>query len=245
MANPKVTYPQNTTFGNRLQDLKDDKVRVAQEVVKTFMGTGVSAFVGDGSSTFYVGLELFDRGTQATIWTNHLAIAHEFPLWATSQPGLTRTTVLLAGGQVDPDLMMTCGVDTDQSVQTWASKAQNIILSLRSIFAEQGPAGFEQLSLSVKQTAAMAAMPSGRRIIFVADYKKLSCQYAVATPLVYPSPKDWDSVMRQPNAYIVTTRHPDAKGLREHIPNPRTELDWYRHHSRQLSLIMKDRFIEI
>jgi len=101
--------------------MADDKIKAAQRVASTFVGSGCSVFLGDGSSTSYVGLALFERGTQATIWTNHLAVAHEFPLWVSDNPNLAKTKVSIAGGEA-----------VDATKQTRA-RAQTLHASGRSI----------------------------------------------------------------------------------------------------------------
>ena len=253
MEDPKVNYQTNTTFGSRIQDMKDDKWKVAERVVEDFIGTGSSAFIGDGSSTFSIGLKLFARGRQVKLWTNHLAIAHEFALRASTST-LVGTEVTLAGGDVNRDLMMTCGPDAEAFAEASSKKAQNVVLSARCLFAEHGPAGLETQSLNIKQLATNGATAGGRRLIFITDYKKLSQEYSDDIPLVFPSEADWDAFMHRKNVYIVTTRHPDAPTMvQRSVSNPRSEVEWYCYHSRKLNAVMntmiggqrKDHFIEI
>lgn len=245
MPNPKVVYPVLTTFGRRIAELKNDKMRVAEKVVSLFMGSGTSAFIGDGSSTFYVGLELFEQKRQATVWTNHLGIAHEFAVWNSPQGELPETFVTLAEGAINANLMMTGGGATARFAAAQSARALNVVLSVKQLFSEQGPAGSDQESLEVKQVACSAAMPSGRKIIFVADYSKLCAPCTNATPLVYPASRDWDGVVRQPNVFVVTTRHPEVHGIVELPRNPVTELDWYRYHSFKLRKMMGARYVEV
>jgi hypothetical protein len=173
-----------------------------------------------------------------------LAIAHEFALWNSPQGELPGTSVVLAEGEVSANLMMTSGAEAVRFAATQSARALNIILSVKHMFSEQGPAGSDMPSLEVKQVASAAAMPSGRRIIFVADYTKLVTPFAPSIPLVYPAARDWDSVARQPNVFVIATRHPDARGLEELPQKPQTPLEWYRYHSYKLRRIMGERYIE-
>jgi len=244
MPDPKVRYPSITTFGGRTEMQKVDKEAVANRVVQRFLTSGTSVFIGDGSSTFPVGLRMFEQNLQSTIWTNHLAIAHEFPLWASaSSTDLRRTSVWLAGGEVDRDLMMTCGDDADTFAEKWAKKAQYIILSVRCLFSEQGPAGMEQKSLSIKQAAARAALQTGGKLIFIADHDKLSKGYT-NEPLVFPAASDWAQALENPAVYVVTTQPP---GLPEKklVARPQNALEWYQHHQWKLGAAMHNRFIEV
>ncbi len=245
MPDAKVTYPTNTTFGNRINELKAEKMAVAKRIVDEFLGNGTSVFLGDGSSTFYVGLELFARQEQATVWTNHLAIAHEFSVWASSGIDLSRMSLDLAGGHVDRNLMMTYGVEAERFVDEVSRRAQSVVLSVRDLFAHEGPSGVEQNSLAIKQVCVRQAAQSGAKIILAADHSKLSRQYQRANPLVYRLTKDWDDILRSDSIYVVTTRHPRASGPPSPVPKPVTEEDWYCHHAWLLRQIMKRRFIEI
>lgn len=245
MPDPKVTYPSNTTFGTRINDLKAEKQLVAKKVYDEFLGMGTSAFIGDGSSTFYLGLELFDRQQQASVWTNNLAVAHEFPLRASGGANLSRVTVELAGGDVDRDLMMTSGLDAERFVEEVSRRAENVILSIRCLFSHEGPSGVEQNSLAIKRACVRQAAQSGAKIIFLTDHTKMSRGYLKSDGLVYRLEADWNDMVQRRNLYIVTTRHPKAGGQRTAVPNPHTDVEWYLHHAFVLQQRMKERFIEV
>jgi hypothetical protein len=151
----------------------------------------------------------------------------------------------MAEGDVSANLMMTGGTEAVRFASMQAARALNIVLSVKHLFSEQGPAGSDQPSLEIKQVAAASAMPSGRKIIYVADFSKLTSAYTVSSPLVYPAARDWDDTLRQPNIFIVSTRHPDATGYDILPQNPKSELDWYRFHSYKLRRMMGDRYIEV
>jgi DeoR/GlpR family transcriptional regulator of sugar metabolism len=243
MTTPRAKYPEDSTFGKRLREMTAEKIRVAVGVVTRFLSSGSSVFIGDGSSTFYVGLALFERAMKTTIWTNHLGIAHEFPLWASDAPDLRWTEVWLAGGEVDRDLMMTCRDDADACVDRWARKAQSVILSARCLFADRGPAGMEQKSLSIKVAAVKAALQTGARIVFMVDHLKL-CKPYLNEPLVFPSAGDWDAAMKNPAVHVVTTRHPQVTA-EAHVADPRQETEWFQRNHWVLSRVMKNRYVEV
>ena len=123
-------YPIDTTFGKRFRELLKEKSKVAKKTISKFIGQGSSAFIGDGSSTFFVGLHMINQKLQATIWTNHLAIANEYALQKKDDIDLSHMDMLLAGGQIDRDLMMTYDQDAEIYCAKWASKAQCVILSV-------------------------------------------------------------------------------------------------------------------
>lgn len=244
MADPIVNYPDNTIFGQRIRDHHDDKVSVAQRAVDMFMADGSSAFIGDGSSTLYVGLELFERKRQAIVWTNHLAIAHEFALWSAIHE-LPNMELYLAEGEVDYKLMMTYGQKAEDFVRDHSRRAPNIFLSVRCILCDQGPSGFEQNSLQIKQ----AAVRSRQNIIFLTDYTKLSQPTTLSLPLVYSPSTKWQTILENDNVFIITTSHPDAKTPMNYVQKPNNEVDWYCYHAHKLATTMntrgKKRFIEI
>jgi DeoR/GlpR family transcriptional regulator of sugar metabolism len=243
MTTPCAKYTEDSTFGKRLHDMTSEKIRVADSIVTRFLSAGSSVFIGDGSSTFYVGLAMFRQAMQATIWTNHLAIAHEFSLLASDAPDLRWTEVWLAGGEVDRDLMMTCRDDADACVDRWARKAQSVILSVRGLFADRGPAGLEQKSLSIKVAAVKAALQTGARIIFMADHQKMCKPYA-NEPLIFPSTGDWDAAMKNPAVHVVTTKHPQVTA-EAHVADPREETEWFQRNHWVLSRVMKNRYVEV
>ncbi|MFC2172412.1 hypothetical protein ACFLU6_07240 [Acidobacteriota bacterium] len=227
-----------------------DKNTVALHVAKDFMCSGTSVFLGDGSSTFYVGLQTLIPKSQITIWTNHIAFAHQFALHASEESSELRgTTVLLAGGEVDCDLMMTWGDKAEEFAEHYGGKAQNIILSVRCLFSDRGPAGMEQRSLSVKQAAIRGGLKKGVKVIFVADYTKLSTKYT-KEPLLFPSHADWAQVISQDNVFVVTSGDPGADQRWRAVSSPNSPTQWYEHHRFILNCAMNTqgkpkRFIQV
>ncbi|MFH1920080.1 MAG: hypothetical protein ABIP48_09375, partial [Planctomycetota bacterium] len=225
---PRGKYPRNSTFGSRITPADPDalaaeKNAVAEYVVDNYLGPGASVFIGDGSSTFFVALHMFKRKMHATMWTNHLAIAHEFSLLPSTDRGLIGMEMHLAGGQVDRDLMMTYGRRARNDVARWAREAQCVILSVRALFPDRGPAGREQQSLVIKQKAINAALKSGARIVLVVDHAKLSYPNYENQPLVFPLRTSWRDLAPSENFFVVTNNDPgtvfkrNVKALREQI----------------------------
>jgi len=112
----KAKYPKDSTFGKRIEDNLQKRM-VGKYIADEFLADGVTAFITDGSSTLYVGLALYRKamnrpGFTATIYTNNLALAHEFPLWD-SPPNkqIPNVNVSIASGDVISDLMMVGGLD--------------------------------------------------------------------------------------------------------------------------------------
>ena len=204
MIKPKATYPEDTTFGSRIRQNDPEKETVAEYVVDQFLGTGQSAFVSDGSSTFLVALSLFAKKTDGfMLSTNSLPIAHEYPLWETKD--WPKDFALdLAGGTVNLKLMMTGHQDCEELVKQMANRAQWTILSTRFIFGVQGPAGWEPDSLAIKQ----AALRVPQRVVLIADHTKLSERWTEKIPLVYTIPTEWEALMKRPTTYVVTNLPP-------------------------------------
>lgn len=240
---PRGNYPVDTTFGKRVRELTAEKRKVAKNVISRFLGQGSSAFIGDGSSTFFVGIYMIEKKMQATVWTNHVAIANEYALQKSDDIKLIHMDIFVAGGQIDRDLMMTYNQDAEKYIANWASKAQCVILSVRSLFADRGPAGMEQKSLSIKQEAVKTAMESGVKIIFIADHVKMSKGYT-NEPLVFPAEKDWKNAMESSNVYIVSTQHPKVTDEKL-VKYPKNDIQWFQTNHWTLSRSMKERYIEV
>lgn len=240
---PRGNYPEDTTFGKRIRELTSEKRKVAKAVINRFLGQGSSAFIGDGSSTFFVGTYMIEKKMQATIWTNHVAIANEYALQKSNDIELIHTDMFIASGQIDRDLMMTYEQNVENNISRWASKAQCIILSVRNLFGDKGPAGMERKSLSIKQEAVKAGLESGVRIIFVADHLKISKGYTTE-PLVFPAERDWKDAMDSTNVFIVSTAHPTVTD-EQLVRRPRNEDQWFQRNHWTFSRTMRDRYIEV
>ncbi len=201
MVNPKASYPKGTTFETRIHQNEHAKETVGEYVVGRFLGPGQSAFISDGSSTFFVGLLLFaEKIVGFRLYTNSLPIAHEYPLWETKD-WPKDFTLDVAGGIVNPTLMMTGHRACEEVEKRMANRAQWTILSIRFIFGDRGPAGWEPDSLEIKQ----AALRAPQRVILIADHSKLSQEWADNIPLVYAEPSEWQALMKCPTTYVVTT----------------------------------------
>ncbi len=240
---PRGNYPEDTTFGKRIGELRCEKEKVAEAVLRLFLGRGSSAFIGDGSSTFFVGLSMIETRMHATIWTNHMAIANEYALQKSDDINLIHMDMFIASGQIDRDLMMTYNESVEHNIVRWASKAGCIILSVRSLFGDAGPAGMEPKSLSIKRAVVEAGMESGARIIFIADHSKISKGYT-KEPLVFLAQRDWEKAMKCANVFIVSTAHPTVEAER-FVECPGTEVQWFQRNRWTFSRTMEDRYIEV
>jgi len=163
MVNPKASYPKGTTFETRIHQNQNGKQTIGEYIVRRFLGPGQSAFISDGSSTFFVGLSLFLKKIDGfRLYTNSLPIAHEYPLWETED--WPKDFILdVAGGIVNPTLMMTGHRACEEVEKRMVSRAQWTILSTRFIFGDRGPAGWEPDSLEIKQ----AALRAPQRVILI------------------------------------------------------------------------------
>jgi DeoR/GlpR family transcriptional regulator of sugar metabolism len=254
MSEPRAKYPADSTFGRRIKEMAEEKQKVAKRIVETFLVGGGSTFISDGSSTLYVGLaifqEAFRRGStapfEAEIYTNNLAIAHEYPLWDTPKGKLPGIRVYSTEGTVESDLTMLCGDAANDCVTNSVKRVQFLILSIRAIVGQYGAAGKEAESLRIKQNALRHGSEDVQAIIFVADHKKLSESYNKSLPLIYPVQKQWESLVESENTYIVSTRHPDVDPLMQHPSRPpKSETDWYLVNRGWFKAIMQDRLIEV
>jgi len=252
MGQPKVSYPPDSTFGRRIRDIEsDEKRQVAEYVVREFLTQGASVFICDGSSTFYVGLEIFQEVKRRrdknedpldiSIYTNNLAIAHEYALWNSPQGKLPGARVYSTGGEICADLMMEAG---DQARDMAAKSVQYgpyLVLAVRSIFARQGPAGLKLTQdVIIKQAILQAGEGIVQGVIFVADHMKLSKPYDRAMPKLFNNSADWVRLMEKTNTYIVSTRHPQYDGRPAPPPgrrfdDPQKEEDCYSVNCKLLT----------
>ena len=257
MSTPKADYPQQSTFGQRIAQLADEKQRIAKHIVDNFLGNGCASFISDGSSTLYVGLAIFQKAQACQgdpfvshIYTNNLAIAHEYPLWDSPRGTLPAIRVYIAPGVVESDLTMVRGDRANQHAKDSSATAQFAVLSVRAIFGDYGPAGREPGSLQIKQHALHLA----QKVILVADHEKLSTPFTLSAPLVYPITADWGTAMANPNYYVVSTTHPDVNYPEEVLArppqDPQTPADWYLRNRWRIEHAMNQdgrpkRFIEV
>ncbi len=250
MVGPKATYPKDTTFEKRIHENEHAKETVAEYIAEHFLGSGQSAFISDGSSTFFVALSLFARKTDPfSLCTNSLPIAHEYPLWGTKD-WPREFAMDLAGGRVNPTLMMTGGRDCEAVVEGMTKRVQWTILSTRYIFGIQGPTGWEPDSLGIKQ----AALRVPQRVILIVDHAKLSEKWTEKIPLVFALPSEWQALMKSPTTYVVTSLPPGkaksemqqlGQTLQTSKRKPRHEEEWYARNTWPLRFALGDRLIEI
>jgi DeoR/GlpR family transcriptional regulator of sugar metabolism len=232
MGQPKVNYPPDSTFGKRIRELETEKKRVAKHVVDTFLLQGATAFICDGSSTFYVGLEIFQEANKRhdnnkepldiSIYTNNLAIAHEYALWNSPQGKLPAVRVYSTGGEICADLMMEAGDRARDMAAESSRRGPWVVLAVRAISAKHGPAGLrDDQDVIIKRAVLQAGEGIVRGIVFVADHIKLSKPYGRGMPILFNNSADWTRIMEKTNTYIVSTRHPQYDGKRAPGPGPR------------------------
>lgn len=245
---PKAKYPKLSTFGKRILDCRDDKALVAQRIAKEFVGDGSSTFIADGSSTFHVALAVFSARRDVEITTNNLGIAHEFALWNSGRNTMGTTSVTLTPGIVSARLMMALGDQTLKFTRQYVENMTSVILSVKRFFADEGPAGSDSPSLAVKMAALRVAIREQKLILFVADYKKFTSNFERSAPLIFPVQQQWQDLIKQPNVFVVTSKHPDAtpdEEVNRARRKPSNELDYYIHHARKLRAKMGKRFVEV
>lgn len=253
---PRLNYPATTTFGQRLNLERSAKQHVAAKVAEQFLPPGVRVFIGDGSSTFYVGLALLHLARSLTqhepsftAATNSLAIAGEY-VFGQGEPRLDLRT---SQGEVSRLLFASFGDHTRGFAQDCAEGCECSILSVRSLLAREGPYGVEHESLEVKRTVLLNS--KFRRLVLVADHTKLAAvpdAPDAAGLRVLTEPGAWDALMSNPNVFVVTTKYPDAPatGAVTRIPSggldslePRER---YSYQARLLREAMgRERFIEV
>ena len=239
-------YPVESTFGKRIELLKSHKIAAAIYAVDKFLGSGMSVFISDGSSSFYVGLELFCQAREnIEVRTNNLAIAHEYSLWPQPAAAGTGAHVSLAGGAINKDLVMVCGATANEYVRKASEEVQYMVLSVRRLFGDEGPTGVEFESLQIKQFAATSTTAS---IIVLADYEKLSHPFEVKLPRVYRSSQEWAAAMKR-SMYVISTCRPDVEygpeTLRRPPENPSTPKEYYLANRWRLDANLGKHFIEL
>lgn len=242
----KCDYSEAFDYDRRLKEFYTHSGSVADEVAKRFLRPGYSAFISDGTSTLAVALSVFSNAESRalTISTTNLALAHEFPLWR-KEKVLYDINVRVASGAIDADLFLIHGRSAMRFASNAAAELEWSILSVAGLFGSHGPAGKEHASMSIKRAAALAA----RRIVWVADYKKLSTSYA-HEPLVYNDEAHWNEACNRKNMWIVTSCHPEALPGEKKSPHTykavQHSVDHYRVNRNALrEMVGWDRFIEV
>lgn len=240
--------PTLSSFAIRVRASADAKTVVARRVVEAFLGSGQSIFLSDGTSTFYVAAQIFEKAAASPdrpyfdIYTNNLAVAHRFVARDKPRGSLERVRVYLPGGLVQHGQVLV-GPEVEAKIEEWAARAGLAILSVSALFGDKGPVAHTPTDLYARQ----AALRGARRVVFVADHGKLSHPYA-GEPLLYPAAGDWKGAMASPNTHVVTTKPPDI-GVQDILSTGRNKADgptgWYLQHRRQLASAMGERFTEI
>lgn len=241
---PRADYPKISIFGERIRDKESyEKKKVAHYVVKKFLTQGASAFICDGSSTFFVGLKIFQEAKRrvingelpldVTIYTNNLAIAHEYALWNSPQGKLPAVKCYSTGGDICTDLMMESGDQAKDMAAKTAMYGPYLVLAVRAIFAREGPVGLKNSQdVIIKQAVLKAGEGIVQGVIFVADYMKLSKKYEEGMPRLFSNATDWENLRNKTNTFIVSTRHPQydvgsVPGQGPRYDSPQTEEDCY------------------
>ena len=254
-------YPPGTSFGNRIRAYTASKEAIAEQVTRTFLGPGQSAFVSDGSAPFYVAAAAYahyeaartayekdhsrERPPKTTIDTNNIAIAAELLHWAAKgeTPDIALT---LAPGYFNHDLYMTCGSRTLSFVRQCAERLNAVILSASSVDAKHGPTGREPSSMQIKKAALNAKVQT----VWVVEYEKLAIPWDGRLPRVYNIDQQWAAAMEDPNTFIVASKMPGLTSLDDIVPkHPQTERQWYVKNRALLRMTMNrngnERFIEV
>jgi hypothetical protein len=257
MANPYAHYPGNCTFESRINAEAAAKQRVADRVAQDFLGDGQSAFISDGSSTFYVGLSLFEAKRDSfTLVTNSLPIAHEFHFWLGKKWHPSNFDVRLLGGKLIPDLMMAASVD-DEAFKKAIDNVGVMVLSIAGFFTDYGPAGRETDSLRIKKLALTRWKDTN--VVLVADHAKfcepLKGGSPPGLPLIYANRASWNELLQtNENLYVATTLPPGCsryqmsvvgRDIASGVKAPSNAEDFYAQNTHLLRLALKDRFIEM
>ncbi len=257
---PKVDYPSLSVFGKRIRDVESyEKKKVAHYVVKNFLTQGAAAFICDGSSTFFVGLKIFQEAKRrvinkelpldVTIFTNNLGIAHEYALWNSPQGKLPAIKVYSTGGDVSADLMMESGEQAkEMAAKSAAMCGPYLILAVRAILAREGPVGLNNAQdVIIKQAALKSGEGLVKGVIFIADHTKLSQPYNDGMPTLFNDIADWERLKNKTNTFIVSTTHPKYRDSRPPVQGhnyeyPQTEEECYTVNCRRLGDVMNGDF---
>ena len=123
-----------------------------------------------------------------------------------------------------------------------------LVLAVRAIFGEEGPAGLEKdTDVKIKVAALQAGIGIAAGVIFVADHTKLSAKYSTGMPLLYAIDSGyWQELMSRKNTYIVSNKHPTVDPIMDRPATPsRDAKDWYLNNWQILHANMERRFIEV
>lgn len=254
---PKAKYPPDDLFSQRMCENRLAKIVVGKKIVDTCLIDGRSAFISEGSSTFYIGLLMFSRGSKDDhIWTNNLALAHEYPLWG-GDGSLQDFRLTLIGGDIRSTHQRIGQEAAYEGIKAAASEAEYTILATRAIFPNLGPTDIDHASAAISLLALKSALEAGKKVVLVADHEKFQVAYDPRRN--YHQAYDavtWNKFLTSDTTYIVTNLPPGCTademynlGQQLAVPNgprPRNITDWYAKNTYPLKLeqSLGTRFIE-
>lgn len=194
---PLGRFDPRTCFNKRIHEDDTGKRLVALYIAERFFSDGGSAFVTDGSSTFYVGLATALRSSMFaypfTLVTNNLAITTELNSRDETPQHLN---IEIMGGQVDYALDATFPTELntpspDEHVKRFIQNVRLAIISVRGLFYVDGPTSPDLRSLLLKREALQVHACC----IIVIDWKKLTAAHAAPANKVLDQPQ-WDQLLK-------------------------------------------------
>jgi DeoR/GlpR family transcriptional regulator of sugar metabolism len=194
---PLGRFDPRTVFNRRISEEETGKRLVALYITEKFSSDGGSAFLTDGSSTFYVGLAIALRSsvfTQSfTLVTNNLAVITELNSRNETPQHLN---IEIMGGQLDYGLNATFPTELNASFPMDHGKRlfQNVrlvIVSVRGLFYLDGPTSPDLKSLLLKREA----LQIHAECIFVTDWKKMTTSHAAPANKILDQ-LQWDQLLK-------------------------------------------------
>jgi len=205
---PMAIFNHNSTFGQRVQEKREEKQKVAWYVADKWLSKGrPDAFITDGSSTFYISLAVLaiPRERQAIICTNNLAISTETDAHSDREVrGML--SLKLPGGEKDFDLDATLGTQAEMYAKDFLEKHNIVIASVRELHPELGPTAPETESRCLKKVA----MEKASLLIIVADWKKITTPPISNAYRVFPSKGEWENLLRNKEVWIISAMPSDT-----------------------------------
>ncbi len=207
--NAKAMFNTETLFAHRLEEAKQNKLKVAIFVATNpewFGGTSSDVFITDGSSTFYVSLALAlaQHKDVVHICTNNLAISTELDSHDNINPNFM---LELLGGVKDFALNATFGAGAIKQAKDFMKDGNIAIASVHQLHPKFGPTAPERQSRILKKTI----LEEAAIVIIVLDWLKLATPPINKAGLVFAGKRHdgWEQLLKSQELNFVSSAPPD------------------------------------
>lgn len=205
---PQAVFHDQTIFGKRAHDDWEEKSLIGYFVGYSLVGTGISVFITDGSSTFYICKAialrcLEQRGKAGSLHfiTNNMAISTELDAWPQYPGGLSLS---LIGGKKDFDLNATFPDRWNESNKEFVQQVSMAIVSVRELSFRDGPTSPDQPSRLLKREVFRLQVP----LVIALNWQKLAQAHYGPNlgERVFADRSEWERVKQDKELCIICNK---------------------------------------